>query len=168
MPRGINLDWLILMCTWIHTEELKAFNTLRLRKKCPSVLLTKFLNVFLWMKIITFWFKFHWMFPMIHWQEANIGSDNELQPKRRQAIWANADLIYFLHVCVTRLQWLKYEIDRGTAIQHLSVVVIAYKSIRCIHIYSFSWGRVTHICVDKLTIIGSHNGLSPGRRQAII
>ena len=30
------------------------------------------------------------------------------------------------------------------------------------------WGWVTHICVSKLTIIGSDNGLSPGRRQAII
>ena len=30
------------------------------------------------------------------------------------------------------------------------------------------WGRVTHLCVDKLTIIGSDNGLSPERRQAII
>ena len=30
------------------------------------------------------------------------------------------------------------------------------------------WGRVTHICVSKLTIIGSDNGLSPGRRQVII
>ena len=30
------------------------------------------------------------------------------------------------------------------------------------------WGRVTHICVGKLTIIGSDNGLSPDRRQAII
>ena len=30
------------------------------------------------------------------------------------------------------------------------------------------WGRVTYICVSKLTIIGSDNGLSPGRRQAII
>ena len=30
------------------------------------------------------------------------------------------------------------------------------------------WGRVTHICVGKLTIIGSNNGLSPSRRQAII
>ena len=27
---------------------------------------------------------------------------------------------------------------------------------------------MTHICVNKLTIIGSDNGLSPGRRQAII
>ena len=30
------------------------------------------------------------------------------------------------------------------------------------------WGRVTHICLSKLTIIGSDNGLLPGRRQAII
>ena len=30
------------------------------------------------------------------------------------------------------------------------------------------WGPVTHICVVNLTIIGSNNGLSPGRRQAII
>ena len=29
-------------------------------------------------------------------------------------------------------------------------------------------GRPTHICVGILTIIGSDNGLSPGRRQAII
>ena len=27
---------------------------------------------------------------------------------------------------------------------------------------------MTHICVSELTIIGSDNGLSPGRRQAII
>ena len=30
------------------------------------------------------------------------------------------------------------------------------------------WSRVTHICISKLIIIGSDNGLSPGRRQAII
>ena len=30
------------------------------------------------------------------------------------------------------------------------------------------WGRVKHICVTKLTIIGSDNGLSPGRRQTMI
>ena len=30
------------------------------------------------------------------------------------------------------------------------------------------WGQVTHICVSKLSILGSDNGLSPDRRQAII
>ena len=30
------------------------------------------------------------------------------------------------------------------------------------------WGRMAYICVGKLTIIVSDNGLSPGRRQAIV
>ena len=30
------------------------------------------------------------------------------------------------------------------------------------------WGRVTHICVGNLTIVGSDIGLSPDQRQAII
>ena len=30
------------------------------------------------------------------------------------------------------------------------------------------WGRVMHICTSNLTIIGSDNGLSPGRRHVII
>ena len=33
--------------------------------------------------------------------------------------------------------------------------------------YLTHWGRVTHICVSKLTTIGSDNGLSPGWSQAI-
>ena len=35
-------------------------------------------------------------------------------------------------------------------------------------LFSTYWGRVTHICDSRLTIIGSDNGLPPGRRQAII
>ena len=35
------------------------------------------------------------------------------------------------------------------------------------HIELTHWGWVTHICVGNLTIIGSDNGLSPGRHQAI-
>ena len=37
-----------------------------------------------------------------------------------------------------------------------------------VNAYLTHWGRVTHICVGKLTIIGPDNGLSPERRQAII
>ena len=39
---------------------------------------------------------------------------------------------------------------------------------RTVLCFSIHWGRMMHICVSKLTIIGSDNGLSPGRRQAII
>ena len=48
---------------------------------------------------------------------------------------------------------------------------LVYEIRRCHIIWSkilTHWGRTTHICVSKLTIIGSDNGLSPGRRQAII
>ena len=34
--------------------------------------------------------------------------------------------------------------------------------------YLTHWDRVTHICISKLPTILSDNGLSPGRRQAII
>ena len=30
------------------------------------------------------------------------------------------------------------------------------------------WGGVTHICVSRLTTVGSDNGLSPGQCQAVI
>ena len=43
----------------------------------------------------------------------------------------------------------------------------------CLKLRSFMWelthwGRVTQICVSKVATIGWDNGLSPGRRQAII
>ena len=64
-------------------------------------------------------------------------------------------------------------------IQFLSIKVYNQKGSLCLYLgcrvevlppnQSLThWGRVTHICVDNLTIIGSDNGLSPGRRQAII
>ena len=40
--------------------------------------------------------------------------------------------------------------------------------IKFSEVFLTHWGRVKHICVGKLTIIGSDNGLSPERRQAII
>ena len=48
------------------------------------------------------------------------------------------------------------QINRNFAFNYLTQIVLTH------------WGRVTHICVTKLTNIGSNNGLSPGRRQAII
>ena len=44
----------------------------------------------------------------------------------------------------------------------LSDVILHFTSWSSTH-----WGRVTHICVGRLTIIGSDNALSPERRQGI-
>ena len=58
--------------------------------------------------------------------------------RRRAIIWNHADLVH----------WRIYAALEGNALTH--------------------WGRMTHICVGKLIIIVSDNGLSPDRRQAII
>ena len=46
-------------------------------------------------------------------------------------------------------------------------VVCMYYLFYCL-IHLTHWGRVTHICISKLTIIGLDNGLLPGWCQAII
>ena len=55
----------------------------------------------------------------------------------------------------------------GTGIKYrpAHMINISWQSLR--H-HLTHWGRVTLICVGNLTVIGSDNGLSPGRRQAII
>ena len=55
-------------------------------------------------------------------------------------------------------------VDRKSWRPHSIIIVFQLRPVVCLT----HWGRVTHICVGKLTIIGSENGLSPGRRQGII
>ena len=58
----------------------------------------------------------------------------------------------------------------GRALWHRLAGVDRYYRLMARHIRVLltHWSRVTHICVGNLTIIASDNGLSPGRRQAII
>ena len=52
--------------------------------------------------------------------------------------------------------------------QRVKVLVAIAGSTIWVPYHLTHWGRVTHICVGNLTTIGTDNGLSPGRRQAII
>ena len=49
-----------------------------------------------------------------------------------------------------------------------SINIELQASVLCRWTWLTHWGRVTHICVSKLAIIGSDNGLSTDRPQAII
>ena len=79
--------------------------------------------------------------------------------------------IYFVYI----LYIFYLFISLASLIKKASLKYVAQKW-KCCHAYGFCrhrrhlthWGRVTHICISKLTIIGSDNGLSPDRRQAII
>ena len=57
----------------------------------------------------------------------------------------------------------RYEICLSTRINHIDLIFLLFVCTVLTH-----WGRVAHLCVGNLTVIGSDNGLSPGRRQAII
>ena len=48
----------------------------------------------------------------------------------------------------------------------LFIPLLAFKLLQVLPFSHWDW--VTYMCVNELTIIGSDNGLSPGRRQAII
>ena len=58
-------------------------------------------------------------------------------------------------------KWLNFISPRISILFHTSFVDDRVNGLT-------HWGRVTHICISKLTIIDSDNGLSPGPCQAII
>ena len=61
---------------------------------------------------------------------------------------------------------ITYELIINTIANFQYIVSVSLVTFRRSHLTH--WGRMTHICVSNLTIIVSDNGLSPGRRQAII
>ena len=84
---------------------------------------------------------------------------------------------HYLNQCWTIVNWpvrkkLQWKFSQNTK---LLIHKNASENIVCEMVAILSrgkcvthWGRVTHICVSKLTIIASDDGLSPGRHQAII
>ena len=87
--------------------------------------------------------------------------------------WCGA--LMFSLICVWLNGWVNNREagDLRRYCAHYDVIVMGKLTI-CMtirtHVVSFLtlWGRETHICVNKLTIIGSDNGLAPSRRQSII
>ena len=98
-----------------------------------------------------------------------IGSDNGLSPGRRQAIiWTNAGIL-LIGTSGTNFSEILIEIRIFSFKKMGMKVSSANWRPFCLGLNVLThWGRVMHICVGKLTNIGSDNGLSPGWREAII
>ena len=67
-----------------------------------------------------------------------------------------------------KLNWLNRVFIDILALPHNFFTAVSLTEIRLPIIELTHWGQVTHICVNKIIMIGSDNGLSPGRRQVII
>ena len=98
--------------------------------------------------------KLHWnLFTGVQLQKCIVGRGNDFVPNRRQSIiWTNDNQ--------------SLSMPYGPRQTTMSLRVIAFLTI-CLTILTH-WGCVMHICVGNLTIIGSDNGFSHGRHQAII
>ena len=98
-----------------------------------------------------------------------IGSDNGLSPGRCQAIiWTNAGIL-LIGTSGTNFSEILIEIRIFSFKKMGMKVSSANWRPFCLGLNVLThWGRVMHICVGKLTNIGSDNGLSPGWREAII
>ena len=85
-------------------------------------------------------------------------SGNALAPNRRQAMVRINDGVL----------WWRMNASPCFNVLTLTAVNVHIWTRQMLYRILTHWGRVTHICVSKLTIIILDNGLSPGRRQSII
>ena len=97
-------------------------------------------------------------------------------------VWSCYCVVHYNTILFTALQWQKVEHKLDFEFKKTTHVSSSKGTLGCpvasmLVCWVFwcagenvltHWGRVTHICVGNLNIIGSDNGLSPGRRQAII
>ena len=110
------------------------------------------------------------MYASVNW--AFISSDNGLSPSQCQAITCTTAGMLLIWPSGTNFSEILIRIHTFSFKKiHLRMSYASCWSF-CLSPISLNvlthWGRVTHICVCKLTTIGSDNGLSPGRGQAII
>ena len=97
-------------------------------------------------------------------------------PLFRVRSWNNGMCSVSFYILISREKpWVYNQKTHFTNVFSTNIYLLifkqAIKSLR-MHIWIFCdlthCGRVTHICVGNLTMIGPDNGLSPGQRQAII
>ena len=80
-------------------------------------------------------------------------------PKTALVSYPGSDSTWLRHLLQVATGWWWFQISYCNCIQN----IFHHEFILLTH-----WGRVTYICVSRLTTIGSDNSLSPSRRYAII
>ena len=110
---------------------------------------------------------------------ANIGSGNNLLPCRHQAIARTntnslSTGLLGTHFIEIQIKIQNYSLKKmHLKISSANKIPAILPGVRVFTLFvqtsvKIHWGGVAQICVSKLTIIGSDNGVSPDRRQAII
>ena len=83
--------------------------------------------------------------------------------------WATGSYPSVLGILHESYLYILWNADRFYGILiRIRIILICYSLLVLPVQVIIHWGRVTHICVSKLTTIGLDKGLSPGRPQVII
>ena len=143
--------WKVKRNTYTNYDVL--LNTPR-PKQSAEFLFRNISKELIWQKTFVYWLRFYRHLFL----KVRLTTSQSLETNRRQAVTRT--------LCYYRDLTLSQEFQPMVA--QLSVPeILATASCRSNNTLTH-WGRVTHICVSKLTNIVSDNGLPPGRRQAII
>ena len=142
--------------------EKYSFNVNRSFYKPSSIPLTsnKYCGISDHQQLFNSLFRFSRVMQICVSKLATIRSDNGLSPVQHQAIiWTDAVILLIgplgtIHTFLLKKMHLKMLSAKQQSFG-LSLIVLTHR------------GQMTHICVSKQNIIGSDNGLSPGRHQAI-
>ena len=136
----------------------------------PTKVMSFYENVFICFEWFCQRILFYWILFVIN----QIGLDSGLVPRPKPMMTLFPTHSHYGPLSLTKIanppSWLGYGLHitsrKITGCSYLPVLNFRVWMNSCILLTH--WGRVTHICIAKRTIIGSDNGLSPGRRQAII
>ena len=74
----------------------------------------------------------------------------------------------WLNITIVTLNMISIRWYRHSMCSHERITSQSYPAENLPCLAMSQWGRVMHICISKLIVIGSDNGLSTGRHQAII
>ena len=135
---------------WIHTEPMKSYETYCMWY--PSRIASMMKNTYDLARCWCDWVSKYSVLKIgVCWTERGMSTWHEF--------WTFCLVVLF--IVLTKYQGPLLLTESWTCIN----IMVWIKEI---YIYLTHWGRVTHICVGKLTIIGSDKGLPSDWRQAII
>ena len=105
------------------------------------------------------WEKFQWIVPLYM---------KPISFQSKTSVVCSVTATVFIDFCLKKLNVLSQHIGKKTnEYLNSSEQITRNRNVDQLSMLTH-WGRVTHICVSKQSLIGSDNGLSPDRRQAII
>ena len=169
---NFNKSTKVILRTWKNENVLCKMSAILLRPlgvNCPAVIIWNMLNEdgMTWPSTSPGWLEFCKSEAQAAHNSCHVTQDDF--DLCQQLLGSVARSGWDLHWLQIDLQSFRWPGSRNVTVPYGSNFTIKFdRQAPLIGCWLTHWGRLTEICVGKLTIIGSDNGLAPGWHQAII